>query len=382
MTQVSHPSQKIPKLRFREFQGEWEEKKIGDLCGIFKSGSWITAERITKNWEFPVYGWNWLRWYTNSYTHDGFYILIWRQWALCGNIKSSFGKAYISEHAIAVQENDISDTQWLGYRLDYLDLNRFSEAAAQPGLAVNKIIKLKLFAPSKSEQQKIALFLSSVDTHIEQLREKKSLLEEYKRWVMQKIFARDIRFKDENGKEYAEWEEKKLGEVSLIIMWQSPDSSSYNIENIGLGLIQWNADIKNRKSNPRNWTSESKKECKIGDLILTVRAPVWTIAKSIHNASIGRGVCAIRNNASNDIEFLYQFLLDFESKWWNLEQWSTFTAVNTSDIKNLRIKMPSLPEQIKIASFLSEIDTKIQSITEQLKEAEKWKKGLLQGMFV
>ena len=99
---------------------------------------------------------------------------------------------------------------------------------------------------------------------------------------------------------YGDWKNKTLKELSFITMGQSPDSKSYNQNGDGMLLIQGNADIENRITNPRQWTSEPTKECKIGDLILTVRAPVGAISKSKHNACIGRGVCSISNNSDSD----------------------------------------------------------------------------------
>ena len=159
-----------------------------------------------------------------------------------------------------------------------------------------------------------------------------------------------------------EWEVVKLGEVCSINMGQSPSSTSYNEEKVGSYLIQGNADIKNRESKPRQWTSEPTKYCSIGDILMTVRAPVGAIAKSLHDACIGRGVCSI-NTSSEDLEFLYQFLLSYEEKWKSLEQGSTFTAVNGADIKGVGIAIPPLPEQQKIASILSTVDNKIAEVS-------------------
>ena len=198
---------------------------------------------------------------------------------------------------------------------------------------------------------------------------------------MQKLFSQELRFKDNNNQDFPDWQEKTLGEVATITMGQSPDSKTYNTEEIGKLLIQGNADITNRITNPRNWTSEPTKECKAGDLILTVRAPVGTVAKSIYDACIGRGVCSIRNNSFSNVEFLYQFLLDYEPKWVRLEQGSTFTAVSGSDISTIEVLCPSLPEQQKIATFLSSIDEKISHSSAQIEKMEAWKKGLLQQMF-
>jgi len=86
---------KIPELRFPEFDGEWEEKRLENLFSEFKSGFGITSKKISKSGNYPVYGGNGLRGYTNSFTHEGFYLLIGRQGALCGNVNRSYGKAYI-----------------------------------------------------------------------------------------------------------------------------------------------------------------------------------------------------------------------------------------------------------------------------------------------
>jgi type I restriction enzyme S subunit len=165
-------------------------------------------------------------------------------------------------------------------------------------------------------------------------------------------------------------------------MGQSPESSSYNSIGNGYYLIQGNADISNRKTSPRNWTNEPTKLCDIGDLILTVRAPVGAIAKSNHNACIGRGVCSIKNKKKSNIAFLYQFLLDFENRWNRLEQGSTFTAVSGKDIRSVEVPFPCFEEQTKIADFLSDLDTKIEVLSTSIENTQTFKKGLLQQLFV
>ncbi|SHN92332.1 Type I restriction-modification system, specificity subunit S [bacterium endosymbiont of Bathymodiolus sp. 5 South] len=186
-----------------------------------------------------------------------------------------------------------------------------------------------------------------------------------------------LRFKEFSG----EWEEKKLGDVSNINMGQSPASSSYNNTNNGIYLIQGNADIKDRFSNPRQWTTEPTKLCDIGDLILTVRAPVGYIAKSLHKTCIGRGVCSLSKKENNNIEFIYQFLLSYEKNWVSLEQGSTFTAVSGNDIKSLKINTPIPKEQQKIASCLSSLDALIEAQNKKVSALKQHKKGLMQQLF-
>ncbi len=151
------------------------------------------------------------------------------------------------------------------------------------------------------------------------LQEKKlENLKKHKQGLMQQLFpdlrggvAPSLRFMGFTE----DWRVVKLGEVSNIIMGQSPSSKSYNSDKKGMFLIQGNADILNRESSPRYYTSEPTKICDVGDIIMTVRAPVGAVAKSVHNACIGRGVCAIKNRLMVNPEFLYQILLDFENKW-------------------------------------------------------------------
>ncbi len=187
----------------------------------------------------------------------------------------------------------------------------------------------------------------------------------------------ELRFRGFSG----EWEEKELEEVVELTMGQSPSSKSYNSDKNGIPLIQGNADIKNRLSNPRNWTTERTKECIIGDLILTVRAPVGAVAKSIHNACIGRGVCAIRTNIKNSNEFIYQFLLDYETKWSELEQGSTFTAISGAEIKKINLKVPSLNEQTKIGNYFQNLDKLIEQKEKKYQKLGQLKKAILEKMF-
>lgn len=176
-----------------------------------------------------------------------------------------------------------------------------------------------------------------------------------------------------------DWVLSPLEEISDISMGQSPSSEAYNQENIGMPLIQGNADIKQRLSKPRVWTSQITKTCDVDDILMTVRAPVGAIANAVHNACIGRGVCSIKP-MNADRGYLYQFLLSLEPKWGQIEQGSTFTAVNGKDVKAINITCPPLPEQKKIASILTTVDDKISSIEHQIQQTEQLKKGLMEKL--
>lgn len=164
----------------------------------------------------------------------------------------------------------------------------------------------------------------------------------------------DLRFPEFENE--GEWDKPKLSSVSDVIMGSSPSSLSYNENKIGLPLLQGNADIKNRLSTPRIYTTEITKECEIGDILLSVRAPVGTVAKSLHNACIGRGISALSAKKPNSQEYIYQWLFSYESSWAKISQGGTFDAVNSDDIKNLLVPIPKPKEQQKIASCLSSLD--------------------------
>jgi type I restriction enzyme S subunit len=249
-------------------------------------------------------------------------------------------------------------------------------------LGQNEFAKLDVTFPPLLEQQEIAAFVGAVDKKLEVLRRKHELLRIYKRGMMQKIFSQELRFKAEDGTEFPDCLEKRLGEIAIVQMGQSPDSSSYNDSGVGVPLIQGNADLANGLTKPRRFTSKPTKLCEEGSILLSVRAPVGELALSIHRACLGRGVCSIRARKHYSNTFLYQWLLWFEKQWIRIGQGSTFTAISGDDIRKLKILMPVFDEQQKIAAFLSAIDAKIDAVAEQIYKMKQFKKGLLQQMFV
>ena len=184
-----------------------------------------------------------------------------------------------------------------------------------------------------------------------------------------------IRFRGFSG----EWEESKLNEKAFITMGQSPVSSSYNENSIGLPLIQGNADCKERKTSPRIFASQFTKECFINDIVMTVRAPVGYVSKSLHHACIGRGVCSIKSK--EDGEFLFQFLINYENQWLKFSQGSTFTAVNSDDIKNLNLIIPNHNEQTKIGDYFQQLDKLIEQKEKKYQKLKQFKKAMLDKMF-
>ncbi len=188
-----------------------------------------------------------------------------------------------------------------------------------------------------------------------------------------------LRFPEFRGT--GEWEEKTLSNVATVVMGSSPKSEFYNENHDGLPLLQGNADIKNRLSAPRIFTSEITKECQVGDILMSVRAPVGSIAKSIHHACIGRGIAAIHSRKPDSQEFLYQWLLSYEPRWVNISQGGTFDAINSDDLKEVGLTTSFPAEQQKIADCLSCLDELIAVQARKVDALKTHKKGLMQQLF-
>lgn len=175
-----------------------------------------------------------------------------------------------------------------------------------------------------------------------------------------------------------EWEVKRLDSTSTVIMGQSPNSEFYNEQREGLPLIQGMSDINDGKTQPRYWTTQITKECQPNDIILSVRAPVGSVARSIHHGCIGRGVCAIRSKKSSD--FTFQLLRYMEPVWARYSQGSTFEAVVSKDVRQFLVPNPPLSEQKKIAEILSTWDRAIEQTQKLIDAKQRLKKGLMQQL--
>lgn len=249
----------------------------------------------------------------------------------------------------------------------------------QANLSSSQINEISVLIPPVSEQKKIGEILTTWDKAIDTTERLIDNSKQHKKALMQQLLTGKKRLLDDNGKPFeGEWEKVKLSDIANISMGSSPKSAAYNDEGVGLPLLQGNADIKNRKSAPRIYTSQITRECQIGDILLSVRAPVGTVALSEHHACIGRGISSIRAKKKHSQDFLYQLMLDFEPRWRAFSQGSTFEAVNSNDIKSLSLNVPNFKEQQKIAAVLTNADKEIELLEQQLADLQQEKKALMQ----
>ncbi len=385
----------VPKLRFKEFNDEWQKKTLKSVSSYFKSGKSIKSNDILKNAPYPVYGGNGLRGYTNTFNFDGNASLIGRQGALCGNVTYVKGKNYMTEHAVIVQSNYDNYNKFLFYILLSMNLNQYSTQSAQPGLSVNNLLELFNYFPNIQEQEKIAKFLTTVDKKITNLESIITNLENQKKGLLQQIFSQKLRFKDKNGNNYPNWEKKKLGDITqsqggTALEKYTTTNGLYKFISIG-NYSTYSTYLDNGIRIDLN--NKTKKQLlSKNDLVMILNDKTSSgniigrtllIDKDntyIYNQRSQRLIC---NTKIIIPSFLY-FLLnsDFRKNIIKKVQGATQIYINYSTIEVMHLNIPCLEEQTKIADFLSAFDRKLENQKAQLEHWKQIKKGLLQQMFV
>jgi type I restriction enzyme S subunit len=397
---------RVPELRFKEFSGEWEEKKLGEVSyinpkskeipnifkyidlesvengflkqevEIFKEEAPSRAKRTLENNDI-------LYQTVRPYQKNNLFF------NKVGNYVASTGYAQIR-----AKEDTVFLYQYLHNEKFVNSVLLRCTGTSYPAINSNDLSKIKISLPSLPEQEKIASFLSSVDKRIEQLTKKVELLQTYKKGVMQKIFSKEIRFKDENGEDYPDWVEKKLGEVLFITRGASPRPIDKFITNHNNG-INW-IKIGDIKEGDKFITSTNQKITQDGanksrfiepnDFILSNsmsfgRPYISKIYGCIHDGWL---LLRNKNNSILSNNFLYEILSTHLTKkqFKMFASGSTVNNLKSETVSQVKIPLPCLQEQTKIANFLSSIDTQIEQTQKSLDKTKEWKKGLLQKMFV
>lgn len=267
------------------------------------------------------------------------------------------------------------------------EISNIAFGSAQPQLSVKEINKFKISLPPLPEQQKIAAFLTTVGEKIQQLTKKKDLLEQYKKGVMQQIFNQDIRFKDDNGNDFADWEEETLGtylthkstrnndlSVDLVLSVNNKKGFITQQEQFEDHVVA-SKDLSNYKIVSRNDYAYNPSRINVGSIARLkqfdsgIVSPMYVVFRT-------------KNTLQNEFfDYLYQthyfkYLIKIGCSG------SVRDSLNFDAMCEFVIKVPTLPEQRKVANFLSAIDEKIKLVNQQLEKTQTFKKGLLQQMFI
>jgi len=399
-----------PKLRFTEFREELFKSHLGEIA-TFSKGKGISKNDITSN------GKNECIRYGELYTTYGeviHQIVSKTNVPKTSSVLSEFNDIIIPSSGetqldIAKSSCVLKSDVILGGDLNiiktknngvffsyYLNSAKKEEIAkmAQGNSVVHlyshQLSSLVVSFPSLPEQTKIASFLTTVDKKIAGLKKQLTLLERYKKGVMQKIFSQKLRFQDENGNDFPDWEEKKLGEICNIKRGASPrpiTDKKWFDNNSKIGWVRISDISKSNKylEKTEQYFSPSaidkSRFVKKGNMIMSICA---TLGKPIYT---NIDVCIpdsfiVFEKLSLEKEYFFYYLDFIQLNWYKYGQPGTQVNLNSEIVSNETIPVPSNFEQQKIASFLSSIDEKIIKCQGQIKTMENWKKGLLQQMFV
>ena len=377
----------IPKLRFPEFSGEWEEKKLGECLTLLYGKDWKDKSSTKKL--YPVLGTGGVISYIDEFIYDKPCVLIGRK----GSINNP---VFIDKPFWTVDTQFYSEIHE-GYSPKFLyyifcteNWSKHDESTGVPSLSAKNVENTHKHIPSYSEQQKIADFLSNVDSIITAETKILNTLQKKKKALMQKLFTRQLRFKSADGKDFPVWEEKKLGDVCDIIGGGTPDTNKAEYWN---GNIQWftPTEIGNtkyiseskRKITQLGFEKSSAKLLPVGTILFTSRATLGEMSITTVECTTNQGFQSlIPNKNFIHSDYLY-YLQPFLQKYcYSKASGSTFLEISAKSLKECHIPLPCKAEQQKIADCLSSLDSLIQTQQKVVTTWQQRKKALLQQMFV
>lgn len=398
-----------PQLRFPEFTDKWQAKKLGDI-GAVSMCKRIFKEQTEQLGDIPFFKIGTFGKTPDAFIEKSLYeeykqkysfpelgdILISAAGTIGRLVVYDGSPAYFQDSNIVWIANDESKitNKFLFYC--YLNTRWTTEDTTIARLYNDNLKKITIAIPPKPEQQKIADYLGGVDSKLASIQNKVAAMHEYKKGVMQALFSGKLRFKDENGNPYPDWEEKKLGDLGatyngltgktaldfgagsrFITYKQIFDSSVIDIEKSARVRIAPNEKQNQAKKGDVFFTtsSETPKEVGFSSVLLED-------AEDLYLNSFCFGYRIKESELSpNFARFLFRSSL-FRKKAVKLAQGSTRYNLSKVGLMKTVIDLPCLEEQQKIADFLTALDDKIKLEEAKLASAKEFKKALLQRMFV
>ena len=365
----------VPKLRFKHFTASLSEQKVGNILERFSAPVSVSESDMYREVGIRSHGRGLFHKDEISGAELGNKRVFWIKknalilnivfaWEQAVALTSSSEEGFIASHRFPMYfpKDNKCNTDFIRRYFLTKKGKSLLELASPGGAGRNKTLGQKNFSdlvlmiPDVLEQTKIADFLSSVDEKITLMNKQYDLLCQYKKGMMQKIFSQEIRFMDENGEEYPDWELKLISDIAIV----NPKSKTLPTEFIYIDLESVEKGILKKKNliYKDNAPSRAQRLLQLGDVLFQLVRP-----------------CS---------KFLYQLLHleSFISEVMNRCTGTSYPAINSSDLASIEVGVPCELEQTKIANFLSAIDDKITIKKTELDKLKIWKQGLLQQMFV
>ncbi|PTF72688.1 restriction endonuclease subunit S [Staphylococcus chromogenes] len=387
-----------PELRFPEFKDEWKDNELGKLLSIISGHS---PSYYSEGSEYPLYKVNDLNNNSKFQNYSDLYvekkhtplnkrvIIFPKRGAaiLLNKIRIINTPGYIDTNLMGLEFNDVNDTEFYYYAILREGLYRIADTSTIPQINNKHISPYKIYSPGYTEKNKLGNFFSKLDRQIELEEQKLEKLKEQKKGYMQKIFSQELRFKDEKGNDYPEWDIttiEKIAKVSKgftpstkdINLWQNDNKNWLSIAGMSDKYIyEGNKGIssagegKHKKVNKDTLIMSFK--LTLGKLAI-VKTPIYT----------NEAICHFEWKTNQlKTEYMYYYLSFINIKSFGAQAVKGIT-LNNDSINSIVIKLPGFLEQNKISNFFTKFDELIEKQNQKIDGLKKRKKGFLQKMFV
>ena len=400
-----------PKLRFKEFDGDWFQSKIGEIFQVTSGSTPLRSDnRFFENAD--------IAWVKTTDLNNGLiekteekisqialketsvkilpkgtvFVAMYGGFNQIGRTGLLVHEAACNQALSAIYPNEKIDSYFLltflNHKVD--DWKNFAASSRKdPNITKSDVLAFPLKYPVKEEQTKIASFLCAVDEKISQLTQKHALLTQYKQGMMQKLFSQQVRFKADDGSEFGEWETTTLGQTGKFIGGGTPSKENSEFWE---GSIPWisSSDLTEEsifKINITRFISQNAlnqsatKLVPANSILIVSRVGVGKVAITSNEICTSQDFTSLTLHKGSSIFFAY-LIKSLTPYLLEMNQGTSIKGFIKDDLANLELKIPCIEEQTKIANFLSAIDQKIEVVAQQIEQAKTWKKGLLQQMFV
>ena len=377
---------KSPALRFSEFTERWVRKKLGDVAPL-QRGFDLPVDKIIKG-QYPVVFSNGILKFHNEFKAKAPGVVTGRS----GTIgKVTFVEKDYWPHNTSLWVTNFMDNypKFIYYFYSKYNLERFGTGSGVPTLNRNDVHSQEEYFPSKTEQQKIATFFTAIDKKLSLMKEKKNFLTEYKKGVMQQLFSKALRFKNTKGVDFEDWEVKKLGEVTYKTDQKNKENIPYPVYSINNkeGFLPQSDQFDGMDSHDRGYDVSLYKIIQANTFAYNpARIDVGSIGYSgdLDNIIISSLYVCFKTKSKLNDNFLMIYLKSdaFNKYVLSKTEGGVRKYLFYENFSDIVIPLPSVEEQTQIANFLNALDEKIQAVSTQMEKMERWKKGLLQQMFV
>ncbi|HLQ75638.1 MAG TPA: restriction endonuclease subunit S [Alloiococcus sp.] len=392
----------VPELRFPNFEGEWKINLFGELV-TNKSDKYlpknneqlidIELDSIESNTGRLIHKYNSNHFSSQKHKFN-------KNQVLYSKLRPYLNKYYFTNfNGVCSSEiwvlNTKSDLKLINeFIYNFIQTNKFSQIANKsagskmPRADWNLVENIRFNIPILKEQEKIGSFFSKLDRQIELEEQKLEKLEEQKKGYMQKIFSQELRFKDENGNDYPEWEDKLISDIGKVVTGNTPSKKDNDYWNSNQYVWVTPTDISNKKNIYTSGYQLSQKgfskarQLPKNTLLITCIASIGKNAILRIEGSCNQQINAVIPNDNYDVDYLYYAFEDVSKLMKSIAGKTATQIVNKAVFEKLLLNVPIYEEQQKISGFLNKVDILIDKQTQKIDELKLRKQGFLQKMFV